>query len=83
MFCESCDDLTAHFPDGALSVFVNKHSRNDWELYSETHYKGAKIILKPGDTYPNEGKISLANSVKSFKKAHDFQRGGVSFLQIR
>lgn len=72
VFFKSCDDLTAHFPEGALSAIVNKHSRTDWELYSETRYKGAKVILKPGNTYPKEGKISLSDSVKSFRKAHNF-----------
>ncbi|XP_022809135.1 gamma-crystallin M1-like [Stylophora pistillata] len=71
VFFKSCDDLTAHFPEGALSAIVNEHCRTGWELYSETHYGGAKVVLKPGNTYPNEGGIRRRDSVKSFRKAHD------------
>ena len=67
-FWASCDDLTIHFPEGASSIIVNKHSLTG-QVFTEAQFRGASVNLNPGRRYENLEQMGLTDPVKSFRKA--------------
>ncbi len=67
MFCESCDDLTTHLPDGASSIILRETGAT-WQVFTEVQFGGASVNLGPGKVYKNLEQMGLQNPVKSFRK---------------
>ncbi len=67
-FCESCDDLTTDFPNGASSIIIEEDTGR-WQVFTEVNFGGVTAILDHGKNYQNLEQMGLQEPVKSFRVA--------------